>query len=190
MFSISWGDPPVVSTVTASLKLTVTVTLSLALRVLLLRPVLAVMEGAALMVGSALSRVTVLLAATAGLPTRSLTLAVMAKVPLAKALMSAFSVPFSDQALLSTVVVLVNVCGVDVLLSVKVTVTVWPSSAPVVVPLTMKSLSSAALTTLSPAKVLAMVMVGADVSISVGDVLAMDVVAVPLTVLASWTTTW
>ena len=170
MFRVNRGDPPVVSTVTFSLKLTVTVTLSPAFRVLTLlalRPVCAVMVGATSMVGSALSRVMVLLIDEPVLPTRSLTLADRVTVPFAKPLMSAFSATLSDQALLSTVAVLVNVCAVGVVLSVKVTVTVWPSCAPVVVPLTMKSLSSAALTTLSPAKVLAMAMVGAAVSISV-----------------------
>ena len=167
MLRVSWGDPPVVSTITASLKLTVKVTLSPAFRVLLLRPLLLVIDGEPLMVGSALSSAMVLGAEVPKLPTWSLTWAVMVTLPLAKALMSAFWATLKAQALLSTVAVLVNVCAVGVVLSVKVTVTVWPSSAPVVVPLTMKSLSSAALTTLSPAKVLAMAMVGAAVSISV-----------------------
>ena len=167
MLRVNWGNPPVVSTITASLKLTVKVTLSPALRVLLLRPVLAVMEGAALMVGSVLSSVMVLTVEVPVLPTRSLTLALMDTLPLVKALMSAFCAVLNAQALFNTVAVLVKLTGVGVLLSVKVTVTVWPSSAPVVVPLTAKSLSSAALTMLSPANVASRVMVGATVSISV-----------------------
>ena len=167
MFKANLGEPPTVLTVTASLKVTVKVTVSPSFSVVPLIPVLAVMAGAPLMVGSALSSCTVVLAAVAALPTRSLTRALMDTLPLAKALMSAFCATLNAQALFNTVAVLVKLTGVGVLLSVKVTVTVWPSSAPVVVPLTAKSLSSAALTWLSPARVASRVMVGATVSISV-----------------------
>ena len=115
--------------------------------------------------GARLSSTRVLVASAAGLPATSLTLALTATGPLAQVLMSAICVLVRAQVPSDcTTAVTVFVCVV-LTVSVSTTVTTWPGWA-VVVPEMTTSLSSAALTMLSPSSVALIVKVGASVSIS------------------------